>query len=99
MPGKNNGSAGLGGGGLTTAALATLLRGAQREVLIQSPYLVLSDSATELFRATLARGVRVRICTNSLASTDNLQAFGGYRRSAASCCAWGSTCTSTSPIR
>jgi putative cardiolipin synthase len=79
LPGKNSGSAGLGGGGLTTAALATLLQGAQREVLIQSPYLVLSDAAMELFRATIARGVRVRISTNSLASTDNLQAFGGYR--------------------
>jgi hypothetical protein len=48
-------------------------------VLIQSPYLVLSDPALALFRETLARGVRIRISTNSLASTDNLQAFGGYR--------------------
>jgi cardiolipin synthase C len=79
VPGKNDGGKGLGGGGLSTTALAALLRGAQREVLIQSPYLVLSDPAIELFRETLARGVRVRISTNSLASTDNLQAFGGYR--------------------
>jgi putative cardiolipin synthase len=40
---------------------------------------VLSDPALALFSATLARGVKVRISTNSLASTDNLQAFGGYR--------------------
>ncbi|MCL4470611.1 MAG: phospholipase D-like domain-containing protein [Gammaproteobacteria bacterium] len=33
-----------------------------------------------LFRKTTARGVRVRINTNSLASTDNLQAFSGYRK-------------------
>jgi cardiolipin synthase C len=48
-------------------------------VIIQSPYLVLSDKALVLFTRVLARGVRVRINTNSLASTDNLQAFSGYR--------------------
>lgn len=78
-PGKNDGRAGLAGGGLTTAALARLVESAQREVLIQSPYVVLSDPALALFQRARARGVRVRISTNSLASTDNLQAFGGYR--------------------
>jgi putative cardiolipin synthase len=79
LPGKNSGDAGFGGGGLTTSALAKLMEGAQHDVLIQSPYLVLSEPALELFRKTLARGVRIRINTNSLASTDNLPAFGGYR--------------------
>jgi putative cardiolipin synthase len=80
IPGKNDGRSGYGGGGLSTSALATLVRGARREVLIQSPYLVLSDPALALFRESIARGVKIRISTNSLASTDNLQAFGGYRR-------------------
>jgi cardiolipin synthase C len=79
MPGKNANRLALGGGGLTTTALATLLDSARKEVLIQSPYLVLSDAALALFRRVRARGVRVRISTNSLASTDNLQAFSGYR--------------------
>lgn len=79
LPGKNDGRAGLGGGGLSTASLAALLGSAREEVLIQSPYLVLSDPAIELFRRLRARGVRIRISTNSLASTDNLQAFSGYR--------------------
>jgi len=79
LPGKNDGSAGLGGGGLSTSALAALLASAREEVLIQSPYLVLSDPAIELFRQLRARGVQIRISTNSLASTDNLQAFSGYR--------------------
>ena len=48
-------------------------------IVIQSPYLVMSDTAMALFRAAVARGVKVRILTNSLASTDNLQAFSGYR--------------------
>jgi putative cardiolipin synthase len=78
-PGKNSGDAGLGGGGLTTQKLAALLNSAKQEVLIQSPYLVLSDDALALFKKVLARGVRIRIHTNSLASTDNLQAFAGYR--------------------
>ena len=79
VPGKNENRLALGGGGVTTAALAALLEGARREVLIQSPYLVLSDDALKLFARILARGVRIRISTNSLASTDNLQAFSGYR--------------------
>jgi cardiolipin synthase C len=78
-PGKNLGQSGLGGGGRSTQALASLLENAQRDVLIQSPYLVLSDAALALFEETLKRGVHIRIHTNSLASTDNLQAFAGYR--------------------
>lgn len=79
QPGKNVARVGLGGGGLSTAALAQLIEDARVEVLIQSPYLVLSDEALQLFRRVRARGVRMRISTNSLASTDNLQAFSGYR--------------------
>ncbi len=79
LPGKNTSRSALGGGGLSTDALAALLDGARRDVLIQSPYLVLSDAALALFERVRARGVRVRISTNSLASTDNIQAFSGYR--------------------
>ena len=79
-PGKNDGRDGLGGGGLTPRALAALVEGARRELLIQSPYLVLSEPALALLGRLRARGVAVRISTNSLASTDNLQAFGGYRK-------------------
>ena len=79
VPGKNGQVLSLGGGGASSAALAKLVEGAKREIVIQSPYLVLSDQARELFKRALARGVRVRIHTNSLASTDNLQAFSGYR--------------------
>jgi putative cardiolipin synthase len=78
VPGKNDNRIDLGGGGRTTAALAKLVAGAQKSVVIQSPYLVLSDPAMALFRQLRARGVQVRISTNSLASTDNLPAFSGY---------------------
>jgi putative cardiolipin synthase len=78
MPGKNSGTYGLGGGGLSSAALAALVTTAKDEVLIQSPYLVASEPAFALFQDLRARGVRIRIGTNSLASTDNLKAFSGY---------------------
>jgi cardiolipin synthase C len=78
-PGKNDNRVRLGGGGQSSAALARLVQGAQQRVVIQSPYLVASDEAVALLRQVRARGVSVRISTNSLASTDNLPAFSGYR--------------------
>jgi cardiolipin synthase C len=78
-PGKNDNRVKLDGGGQTSSALAKLVQGAETSIVIQSPYLVMSDKAIELFRKALARGVRVRINTNSLASTDNFPAFSGYR--------------------
>jgi putative cardiolipin synthase len=79
VPGKNDNRWRLNGGGQTTAALVRLVSDARASIVIESPYLVMSDQALALFRAAIARGVRVRILTNSLASTDNLQAFSGYR--------------------
>ena len=79
VPGKNGNRWRLDGGGRSSAALARLVAGARESIVIQSPYLVMSDNAKALFGAAVARGVRVRILTNSLASTDNMQAFSGYR--------------------
>jgi cardiolipin synthase C len=78
-PGKNDNILSLGGGGQATLALAKLVESARTSIVIQSPYLVLSENAIELFRRSIGHGVTVRINTNSLASTDNLQAFSGYR--------------------
>ena len=78
-PGKNEAGSGLGGGSPSSAALGRLLESAQRSVVIQSPYLVPSAEAMALLQRMRERGVSVRISTNSLASTDNLPAFSGYR--------------------
>lgn len=78
-PGKNDGESGLGGSGASTEQLLRAIRGARSSVLIQSPYLVMPDGGIELFERLVTRGVRVRISTNSLASTDNIQAFSGYQ--------------------
>ncbi len=78
QPGKNPGDQGLGGGGTTTSALIKLVAGAKQSLTIQSPYLVMPPGGLELFRKLIDRGVTIRIVTNSLASTDNLQAYSGY---------------------
>jgi len=53
--------------------LAELLARARSEILLQTPYLVLSDSALEVFRGLrkAAEPPRVVVSTNSLAATDN----------------------------
>src|SRR5262249_26201306 len=53
----------------------------QHELIIISPYLVPSNSELRLLRRLRERGVRVRILTNSLASTDMPIAHAGYIRS------------------
>ncbi len=79
-PGKNNSKSGLSGGGKSTDALLELVKKAKYSIDIQSPYLVTTELSRSLFEAAVNRGVRVRILTNSLASTDNLEAFSGYQR-------------------
>ena len=79
-PGKNSGTTGFEGGGTATMALIDALKNAKHSVLIQSPYLIMPKGGIELFEELNNRGVRIRISTNSLASTDNVPAFVGYFR-------------------
>lgn len=79
-PGKNSRRFSLAGGGETTSFLAQQLAAAQTSVLIQSPYMVMPNGGIELLRQLVQRGVRVKVSTNSLASTDNLMAFSGYQK-------------------
>ena len=53
--------------------LKTLITNAQSEVLLQTPYLVMSDPAQDLFRALHQRtpAPDIVVSTNSLAATDN----------------------------
>ena len=79
LPGKNEETKGLGGGGVSTSRLIELVQNAQESIDIQSPYLITSDLSRDLFAEAIKRGVKVRILTNSMASTDNLEAFAGYQ--------------------
>lgn len=78
-PGKNDGNSGLGGGGKSTQSLIRLIKNAKKSIDIQSPYLVTTELGQNLFKEAIDRGVKIRILTNSLASTDNLEAFAGYQ--------------------
>jgi len=80
VPGKNDGSQGLGGGGATLDALLDLVQHAHTSIAIQSPYLITTELSRSVLRDAVKRGVEVRILTNSLGSTDNLEAFSGYQR-------------------
>ncbi|MFT5513409.1 MAG: putative cardiolipin synthase [Bacteroidia bacterium] len=78
LPGKND-SQGLGGGGITTSALIDLVKTATSSIDIQTPYLITTGLSRNLFREAVRRGVKIRILTNSLASTDNVEAFSSYQ--------------------
>ncbi|ODB87607.1 cardiolipin synthase [Candidatus Thiodiazotropha endoloripes] len=80
LPGKNNQRNNLGGGGHSTASLIELLSRAEKEILIESPYLIMPEGGFEFFSGLLSKGVKIAIVTNSLASTDNLQAYSGYHK-------------------
>lgn len=79
IPGKNDGTDGMQGGGITTSALIDLVKSAKSSIDIQTPYLITTELAKNLFKAAVDRGVKIRILTNSLASTDNLEAFSSYQ--------------------
>lgn len=56
------------------------LRAAEREILIITPYFIPKDSGVELLESIAARGVRVIIVTNSLASTNHVAVHSAYRK-------------------
>ncbi|MEP6722287.1 MAG: phospholipase D family protein [Variovorax sp.] len=71
----------------TAAGSETLVEGllqligqAQRDLLIISPYFVPGPDMKQAFASARARGVRVRVLTNSLASNDAPIAHVGYAR-------------------
>jgi cardiolipin synthase C len=60
--------------------IATLMRSAQQEVIVISPYFVPGPDGVALMRELVGRGVHVRVLTNSLASTDSPLVHNGYAR-------------------
>lgn len=61
-----------------TTGLAPYIAGLQRELIIFSPYFVPGEEGIAFFKSLRERGVRVRILTNSLASTDVSVVHAGY---------------------
>lgn len=79
QPGKFR-ETGVFGKSNTTEKLIQLIKNAKSTIDIQSPYLITTQVGLNLFKEAVARGVQIRILTNSLASTDNLEAFSGYQK-------------------
>jgi len=64
--------------GVIAAALRQRATEVERELLIESPYFVLGDRSIEGVRQLKARGIKVRVLTNSAASNDVIAAHAGY---------------------
>jgi putative cardiolipin synthase len=60
--------------------LAKVMREAQKELLIVSPYFVPGKKGAESLVTAAERGVRVEVLTNSLAATDVVAVHVGYAR-------------------
>ena len=54
--------------------------GARESVMLVSPYFVPRKGGVDFLRSLRARGVRVRVLTNGLASTDVVPVFGKYKK-------------------
>ncbi len=65
-----------------TQALRGAIERARESIVMQTPYLVLSPPAQKLFKEMQQKhpGLRLRIATNSFASTDNLAAYSANYR-------------------
>lgn len=77
-PGKND-LEDLHGGGLTTERILRLISEADSSIDIQTPYLITTEEGEGFLKASIDKGVKIRILTNSLASTDNIEAFSAYQ--------------------
>jgi putative cardiolipin synthase len=61
-------------------AFKELVASAQTEVMISSPYFIPDEDFRTLLRDLVAKGVRVLVVTNSLATNNHVVAHTGYRR-------------------
>ncbi len=80
LPLVEGGQDGAAEGDTVVDGLLTLMKHTREELLIISPYFVPGTDMKRAFAAARARGVRVRILTNSLASNDAPIAHVGYAR-------------------
>jgi cardiolipin synthase C len=67
-------------GGICADSIVSLVKNAKSSIDVQTPYFITSDESLDLLSKTIAKGVKIRVLTNSLASIDNEEAFGAYQR-------------------
>ncbi len=80
-PGKKRGWF-IGKAAQITRELTGTIKEARERIVIQTPYLVLSNRARELFRDVQRErpGLRIEVSTNSFAATDNIMAYSANYR-------------------
>ncbi|MCW3077745.1 MAG: ymdC [Bacteroidetes bacterium] len=79
IPGKNEGSRSREGG-VCNDSICSLIKQAKISIDIQSPYFITTPELKQLITETIQRGVKIRLLTNSMESTDNHEAFSGYQK-------------------
>ncbi|MCW5699837.1 MAG: phospholipase D family protein [Rhodospirillales bacterium] len=80
IPGKNEDVERLDAFGRSGAALTKIALTTERELVAQTPYLILMPGTVDVIRRLRSRGVTVRVMTNSLASTDSELVFAAYAK-------------------
>lgn len=68
----------LKSGDPVSVSLLRLVRSAKRDILLQTPYLVLPREIVSVLEEAAARGVRITVLTNSPLSSDNAQSQGFF---------------------
>ncbi|MES2592991.1 MAG: phospholipase D family protein [Bacteroidota bacterium] len=78
-PGKNEDKQNRKGG-IITDSIKALFNSAKTSIDLQSPYFIITEVGEQMITDAIKRGVKIRLLTNSLGSTDNYEAFSGYQR-------------------
>ena len=84
--------------GETMAQALALMRAAQTDVMIASPYFIPGPLGLELLREASDRGIDIAVMTNSLGATDEPLAYRGYRRYRMSMLKMGVKLAELSPV-
>jgi putative cardiolipin synthase len=79
-PKKLKNTAGINAFQALAEELGQRFESAQHEIVIVTPYFVPRKGGLEFLQAQRARGIRVRVITNSLASTNHVAVHSGYAR-------------------
>jgi cardiolipin synthase C len=79
IPGKNNDPDRLNAFGRSGALLTDLALRTKHEIVAETPYLLMMPGTLDVVDRLRARGVRIKLLTNSLASTDVLAIYAAYK--------------------
>jgi putative cardiolipin synthase len=96
-PAKANGG-GARPGGTAMDSTLLVLRSAQSEVMVVSPYFIPGEAGLKLMQGVVDRGVKVSVMTNSLAATDEPLAYWAYARYRDAMLKMGVTLSELSPV-